>query len=509
MKAFLFFRDRDFDIERPLPWNAQALAQDLGLTEIFSAMSQGDKFLYEIATKALFFSESDLDTLAYRKAILEDCIAHPQIVREMYDVIVEANEGYRRHFWLGRSPSSTLWGAVSMLEFFVAILRRLRGFADQHASRFESDGFRTFFAMLQRELSDEYFAEIDAHLKQLKFRGGVLVSARLGEGNKGIDYVLRRPKGPQRNWLERLFVPGPTEYTFQLHPRDEAGARALSTLRDRGVNLVANAAAQSADHILSFFRLLRAELAYYIGCLNLRVELAKRNYPICFPSPLAIEQRTHVARNLYDVSLALALDARVVGNDLDAEGSDIVVITGANRGGKSVFLRSIGVAQLMMQSGMFVGAESFAANVCDSVLTHYKREEDRSMESGKFDEELTRMSEVADHIKPNALILFNESFAATNDREGSEIARQIVSALLERGIKVFFVTHLTEFSRALWERNVGKPTFLRAERQADGTRTFKLIEAKPLETSYGEDLYKQIFDGEATRPANMQETSQR
>jgi hypothetical protein len=35
--------------------------------------------------------------------------------------------------------------------------------------------------------------------------------------------------------------------------------------------------------------------------------------------------------------------------------------------------------------------------------------------------------------------------------------------------------------------------FLRAERQTNGGRTFKLIEGEPLQTSYGEDLYKRIF----------------
>ena len=493
MKAFLFFRDRDFDVERPLPWNAQALAQDLELCVVFSAMSRGDKYLYEIATKALLASETDLDTLRYRQAILRDCLAQPQTVREIYELVVEANEGYRRHFWLGRSPTSTLWGAVSMLEFFIGMLRKLRAFADQHAHRFESEGLRTLFLMLQRELADEYFFEIEAHLKQLKFRDGVLVSAQLGDGNKGVDYVLRRPKGPPRNWLERLFVPGPEEYTYQLHPRDDAGARALSTLRDRGVNLVANAGAQSADHILSFFRLLRAELGFYVGCLNLGVEVSARGKPTCFPTPTALGEREHVFTELYDVSLALTLEGDVVGNDLNVRGTDIVVVTGANRGGKSVFLRSIGIAQLMMQCGMFVGAASFSANVCSGLFTHFKREEDRAMESGKFDEELTRLSDIADHIKPDAVMLFNESFAATNDREGSEIARQVISALIEKRIEAFFVTHLTEFSHSLCEKNAGNPVFLRAERLVDGTRTYRLIEAEPLATSYGEDLYAQIF----------------
>jgi DNA mismatch repair ATPase MutS len=146
-----------------------------------------------------------------------------------------------------------------------------------------------------------------------------------------------------------------------------------------------------------------------------------------------------------------------------------------------------------MQCGMFVPAESFCANVCEGLFTHYKRREDASMESGKLDEELKRMNEIVETIAPNALLLLNESFAATNEREGAEIARQITMALVESGIKVFFVTHLYEFAHGLYESKLENALFLRAERQADGKRTFQLIEGEPLQTSYGKDLYRQIF----------------
>jgi len=91
-------------------------------------------------------------------------------------------------------------------------------------------------------------------------------------------------------------------------------------------------------------------------------------------------------------------------------------------------------------------------------------------------------------------VLFNESFAATNEREGSEIARQITSALLERRVKVLFVTHLYALAHGFYDRRLPNALFLRAERQADGTRTFKLIEGEPLQTSYGPDLYHGVFE---------------
>jgi DNA mismatch repair ATPase MutS len=115
------------------------------------------------------------------------------------------------------------------------------------------------------------------------------------------------------------------------------------------------------------------------------------------------------------------------------------------------------------------------------------------MKSGKLDEELGRMSVIVEALTSDDIVLFNESFAATNEREGSEIARQITSALLEKCIKVFFVTHLYEFAHSLYGKKMENSIFLRAERQTDGGRTFKLIEGEPLQTSYGDDLYTKIF----------------
>lgn len=245
--------------------------------------------------------------------------------------------------------------------------------------------------------------------------------------------------------------------------------------------------------LMAFFKMLKTELAFYVGCTNLYEELTKIGEPICFPVPLSAENRRHSFSGLYDISLSLTMKKRVVSNDLNADRKDLFVITGANQGGKTTFLRSIGLAQLMMQSGMFVAAEKFSANICAGLFTHFKREEDDKMNSGKLDEELSRMSDIVDNVRKNSMILFNESFAATNEREGSEISRQIISALLEVGVKIFFVTHLYELSRSLYDKKLDNVIFLRAERKPDGKRSFKLVEDEPLKTSYGEDLYKKIF----------------
>jgi len=496
MKAFLMYRDHDFDLQQELPLNEPELTQDLELNRLFNAMALGDKFLFEVARKTVLSSLSDLDTIVYRQNILEDCLKNSSIVKNIYDIAVESIESKKKHFyWFfgSRYPSSILSTSVGMMQLLVGFLKKLKNIAAEQADKFESAGFTRFFAMLNKELSDEYLAGVQDHLRELKFRNGVLMSAELGRGNKGANYVLRKPQDQKQSWLERIFAKKTPAFTFRIADRDQIGARALSELRGKGINLVANALAQSADHILSFFNLLRTEMAFYVGCLNLHDHLAKKGEPTCFPQPVAPGERRERFNGLYDVCLALSLKQRVVGNDVDADDKDLVIITGANQGGKSTFLRSIGLAQLMMQCGMFAPAESFCANICDGLFTHYKREEDVTMSSGKLDEELSRMNDIVDNVRANSMLLFNESFAATNEREGSEIAGQIISALLEKRIKIFFVTHQFEFAHGFYDKKMENAIFLRAERQADGGRTFKIINGAPLETSYGKDLYNSIF----------------
>lgn len=492
------YPNQDFDLNKELPPNYQDLLQDLELNTLLAVMSQEDKFIFDICKQAILSGGKDIKTILYRQDILKDCIKNPEIVREIYQIPIESKENKSRR-WMGfftKNPSGVLSGSIEMMTMFVELLRKLTLIANEHADKFDSEGFQRFFSMTKKELDDEYFSIVEEHLKELKFRDGVLLSASLEKGNEGTDYMLRKPDGKPFRWFQGIFSRKDPVYTFRIHERDDAGFRAITEIKDQGINLVANALAQSADHIDSFFVMLRVELAFYIGCINLYENLCKMDCPISFPKPKPARERWHNFKNLYDMSLALTMKKKIVGNEINADEKSLVIITGANQGGKSTFLRAIGLAQIMMQAGMFVAAEFFHANICKGIFTHYRRKEDAKMESGKLDEELSRMSIIVDLIKPNALILFNESFSATNEREGSEIARQITNALLDKSIKVFFVTHLYEFAHDFYMKKWKKAIFIRAERKEGGKRTFKLIEGEPQQTSYGKDLYYKVFGKE-------------
>jgi len=506
----LLYRDQDLDFQPELPpWQRprnfpgpppptaceQALVQDLELNVLFNAMAGGDQYLFQVARRVILLGPQEtLATVHYRQAVLQDCLRNEAAVRAIYQVAVDAIEKKQRGWFsiLSHYPGSILSEAVRYLRLLTALLQQLRRLADAHAAAFESEGFQAFFSMIRQELTEEYLAQISGHLKELEFRDGVQMSAELDTGNEGTHYVLRKTPHPRLRWYQRLFARPPPAYTYRLDPRDERGARALWDMRDRGLRRVAVAAAQSAEHVAVFLLTLRTELAFYLGCANLHREMVRQGVPVCFPIPWPSGTHRYAAAGLRDVCLTLTMPKPVVGNDLQADGKELIIITGANQGGKSCFLRGLGLAQLMMQCGLFVSATAFQAELCCGLFTHYQREEDATMTSGKLDEELGRMSGIIAALRPDAMVLFNESFSSTNEREGSEIAWQIVGALLAVRVRVLFVTHLYDFARRCWAGPADGTLCLRAERQADGQRTFKLLPGEPLETSFGADLYAEV-----------------
>lgn len=487
-----------FDPSAGLPPNADDLVRDLGLQPLLEAMAGEDDLVFEVSRRLLLEATcADPAVVAHRQAVLADCLDHPDAVLELYEVSLEAADKLKGRYLgvLARYPDWVPRESVGTLATLLGSLCRLRSAADRHAPGFRSEGWGRFFAALHRDLEDPYLAEMQHHLNALRLPHGLLWSARVGPGNKPTDFLLHPPPEGPRTWLERWtagFRRSRDGYTFELSPRDEAGVKALDALRDRALASAATAVGEAADHVRDFFSCLRAELAFYVGALRLHDQLRHRGYPVCLPS-LTPQGYKLVARGLYEPVLALATDRTVVANDLEADGKRLVLVTGPNSGGKTTFLRSLGIAWLMAQAGLFVPAQSFAVSVCHGLLTHFKREEDPRLESGKFVEELRRMRTLVDLATPRSLFLCNESFSATNEREGSEIASQVLDALVEAGVRVFFVTHFFELADRFRTRRSGSVLFLRAERDAQGRRTYRVVEAEPLPTSHAEDVYQRVF----------------
>lgn len=485
MRVGLLHPGRDLDLTPPLPFAWEDVEHDLGLGSLLETMAEGDPFLREVARKVLAQGLSEPPEVArYRQASVGEALGNPSLLEALYRLADETLKEKRRESWgLFRRDRPDLYGGLKAMEALLKGLKGLLALLEQ--APLASGPFLALRERLRANLTPAFFAEAQAHLETLRFPQGVWMAASLGPEGRGEGYTLLPPEGRRFPWV---LARGPRSYTLTLHPRDESGARILGEIREKGVFAAARALAAAVEEVSRFFEVLRAEAGFLLGAARLGGRLRELGLPLAFPEA---EEGPHLAfRGLYDVGLALR-QGWAVANDLEAHGGNPILVTGANRGGKTTFLRSLGLAQLMMQAGLFVGAEAFRGGWVDGLFTHFKREEDQSLEAGKFEEELRRLSGLVDHLTARPLFLFNESFSATSEPEGSELGIGVVRALVERGVRVVFVTHFYTLAAGFLENP--KALFLKAERLPDGTRTYRIRPAPPEPTAYGEDLLAKIF----------------
>jgi len=492
MKVRLMAPDEDFDPEAvgpDLPAGVADMVQDLQLDVLLDAMASGDKLLRAAARTALLTPLVDPDRVRYRQAVLADCLAHPEVARALFQLAGRALDAERAVWWVPRSrPEMVLDRSVRVLAAQTVVIQDLVALVAEHGDELVSPGLRAFVATVRTELDEPFIAEMSDRLALLRRGDGLLVTAALGEDGQVTRPV---PRVPQRvgRVFSRPAVRKPN-HSFEIPDRDEGGFRVLGELRDRALWRVADAADQAAGHVHDFFEVLRGEMAFYLACLNLVAALHERGAPTCVPAPRPVGDDVLRARGLYDPCLVLREGRAAVPNDVTADGVRLLVVSGANHGGKTTLLRALGVAQVLTGAGMLAPAAELALALTPAIRTHWAREEDTGLAHGKLDEELGRFSELVDELVPGALLLSNESFASTNEAEGSQIALTVVRALVEAGVRLVVVTHLYGLAHELHESRTPPAVFLRAERGENGRRPYRFEVAPPLPTSFARDLFQ-------------------
>jgi hypothetical protein len=503
---------RNFGIARPAGLDRQASTYedslvpdtiaDLNLSVVFDAMARQDPFLRETARQVVPASVTDPAVILYRQEILKDGIRHPAAIQKLYRLSSEAVEDalfYRNmnqpNYAQMVPMAEKVQKALGLLVLLIDKARLLKQTVTAYGESFHSKGLRSFCDRIGTLLSDAFLMKADAHVSELRSlagKGRLVIGSGLGQGLKGTGHVLRKISNPSASWKTGGGLFGRKE-VGTIYLDDINLSRSASEMEEAGFVHVLRVISRFSDDLFRFFAALRFETGFYEACINLHKVFAKMGLKVCFPVPMAEEEPILAFDELADAGMALSERALPVANRLSAEGMNLFIITGANQGGKSTYLRSIGLAQIFMQCGLFVTAAQYRASIRDSVYTHFPREEDAGMDHGRLDEELARMDAIVRKITSRSMLLLNESFATTTEREGAQIATDIVLGLHEQEVAVLYVTHLYEFALGMQDRKPEKTMFLRAERAQDGFRSFRIEPGEPLSTSYGEDLYAKIM----------------
>ena len=235
------------------------------------------------------------------------------------------------------------------------------------------------------------------------------------------------------------------------------------------------------------------ELVYYIRWAEYWEKREKEGWTFCRPEALDEPEAGMTAQGFYNLKLTLVESPETtVRNDLSFDGEHrIYLLTGANRGGKTTVTQAVGQLFLLAQGGLYVPAKRFAYVPADCVLTHFPADEDRTLDLGRLGEECRRFREQFGQCTDRSLMLLNESFSTTSFEEGYYIATDAVKALLRRGSRCIYNTHMHKLAMDLTApEHAGE--FAGAcsltVRSEGHQRSFRLELAPPEGSSYARDI---------------------
>ena len=204
------------------------------------------------------------------------------------------------------------------------------------------------------------------------------------------------------------------------------------------------------------------------------------------------------AQGFYNLKLADFVNSAsdIVVNDLDFDDSkNLYLLTGANRGGKTTITQAVGLLYILAQGGIFVPAQKFGFTPVDDIFTHYPADEDKTLDYGRLGEECKRFRELFAECTPESLLLLNETFSTTSFEEGFFIAKDAVRAILKKGTRCIYNTHMHKLAAdidSLNTESAAEGALVKAESLValsdGGQRSFKVKVAPPQGMSYARDI---------------------
>ena len=237
------------------------------------------------------------------------------------------------------------------------------------------------------------------------------------------------------------------------------------------------------------------EFVYYIRFIDFLSNIEAKGFKLTKAKAVPKNEVSMEAKGFYNFKLALNLlnPKDLVVNDLVFDyDHTIYILTGANRGGKTTATQGIGLLYALAQGGVYVPADSFEFAPADCIYTHFPADEDQTMDLGRLGEECIRFKEIFTEATDKSLILMNETFSTTSFEEGYYIACDSIKALLTKGARTIYNTHMHKLGLDAedFSKDFKQKASSLVVKSDGGKRSFKLAIAPPEGSSYAADIAK-------------------
>jgi DNA mismatch repair protein MutS2 len=453
----------------PSAWQPESFASDLFLAHFVSSC-----FRIRAARKAPLVSgthlvrllatpPSDLRSVEFRRSVIGELSQDAELraaLEKLYGLLCRFRtllEGARGSGWdINRRQLDILQAGSDVIECMA------RDFVTARSglSRLAAFGQRVMNGEPYRSLCD--LLRYDENLATLDLKVGVGADGRIRgfrivsvETNKANPFVT----SAWQRWLAKLelFARG-----FQFGD-GEVMARLIDAVFD-GVH---------ADFV-PFVQLV-GDAEFYLGALGFADIAQAAGLAVCLPElvkstePLRLE-------GLFN-PLLLSMGTRVVPCDLAlARHETTTLITGPNSGGKTRLLQSLGLTQILAQSGLFIPARAGAVALCPALVVSLIQETKADQAEGRLGVELVRIRALFERLPRGAMVILDELCSGTNPSEGEEIFELVVRMLNMLKPQVFITTHFLAFAGRLEkERRIAELSFLQVELGANHEPTYQFV----------------------------------
>ena len=503
---------QDYYSGKDRPYIDMYTLEQLGMLEIFnlSASSLSD-----------YFTTSQ-KVMKYRIEVFEDMMSSPVLsdtLNKLMPILTDITE--LRRLEADSTSSDDYLSSITEIELYISCIEILYKGLSEADPQIKSRAFITLSEKIKELAQSEYYAELNQKLNELTKRVREIKSVSIGVN---LDSQLRPTYSGVLSINSEPFKSGDTldkilrlnfkedEYTCiaNLVPfgkkQSENQRTALSIAFNSAINEVYRSSLKSWKKIVQTYVLentdfllgLMPEIEFVVKGTDMLNKLKGRGYYLSAPEIAPADEKVFEADELYNPAVAMKLQdgEEIVANDVRFNKNEalIYVLTGPNRGGKSVITCALGLALSMMQLGMYIPAKSARISPADAIYTHFPTGADDTIDKGRLGEECARLGEIFDSVTSHSLVLLDESFSSTGSYEGSYIASEVLTGISIVGCRCLFATHLHELASEIDRINEqsvaqgGVKIDTLVAGIEEGKRSFKIFRAKPDGKSYARDI---------------------